>query len=89
MFLDWQCPFEDFVLPPSAKENLLQISVKEQGLFQKKDSASVGCLRKIYLKDPATAQRALHAIEDAQSQRHQQNLVKQSSLKLLRPQVPT
>ncbi|XP_033612139.1 vacuolar protein sorting-associated protein 13C, partial [Fukomys damarensis] len=87
MFIDWQCPFEDFVLPPSVKENLLQISVKEQGLFQKKDGASPGCLRKIYLKDNTTAQRAFCAIENAQSRRHQQKLMKQSSVKLLRSQV--
>ncbi|KAM6149514.1 intermembrane lipid transfer protein VPS13C isoform 2-T2 [Erethizon dorsatum] len=88
MFLDWQCPFEDFVLPPTVNANLLQISVKEQGLFQKKDGASPGCLRKIYLKDNATAQRAFRAIEDAQSRRHQQKLMQQSSVKLLRSQVP-
>uniref|UniRef100_A0A8C2YMD7 Vacuolar protein sorting 13 homolog C n=1 Tax=Chinchilla lanigera TaxID=34839 RepID=A0A8C2YMD7_CHILA len=89
VFLEWQHPFEDFVLPPTVNENLLQISVKEQGLFQKKDDASPGCLRKIYLKDNATAQRALRAIEDVQSRRHQQNLMKRASVRLLRSQVPS
>uniref|UniRef100_A0A2K6GHK6 Vacuolar protein sorting 13 homolog C n=1 Tax=Propithecus coquereli TaxID=379532 RepID=A0A2K6GHK6_PROCO len=89
MSIDWQYPFEDFVCPPSVNENVLKISVKEQGLFHKKDSASQGCLRKIYLKDTTTAERAYHAIEDAQSTRHQQKLMKQSSLRLLRPQIPS
>ncbi|XP_062947628.1 intermembrane lipid transfer protein VPS13C isoform X2 [Cynocephalus volans] len=89
MSVDWQCPFEDFVFPPSVSENLLKISVKEQSLFHKKDSANPGYLRKIYLKDTITAQRVYNAIEDAQSARHQQKLMKQSSLKLLRPQIPS
>ncbi|XP_006979356.1 intermembrane lipid transfer protein VPS13C isoform X1 [Peromyscus maniculatus bairdii] len=89
MSVDWQCLFEDFVCPPGVSENLLKISVKEQGLFHKKDSASLGCLRKIYLKDSITAKRAFDAIESAQSSRHQQKLMKQPSLRLLRPQVPS
>ncbi|XP_040348798.1 intermembrane lipid transfer protein VPS13C isoform X2 [Herpailurus yagouaroundi] len=87
MSIDWQCPFEDFVSPPSVHGNLLKISVKEQSLFHKKDSASHGC-RHIYLQDNATAERVCNAIGDAQSMRHQQKLMKQSSLKLLRPQTP-
>ncbi|CAO2634463.1 Intermembrane lipid transfer protein VPS13C [Lemmus lemmus] len=85
MSVDWQCLFEDFVCPPGVSENLLKISVKEQGLFHKKDSANQGCLRKIYLKDSITAKRALDALESAQSSRHQQKLMKQPSLRLLRP----
>ncbi|VFV25882.1 vacuolar protein sorting-associated [Lynx pardinus] len=87
MSIDWQCPFEDFVSPPSVHGNLLKISVKEQSLFHKRDSASHGC-RHIYLQDNATAERVCNAIGDAQSMRHQQKLMKQSSLKLLRPQTP-
>lgn len=87
MSVDWQCLFEDFVCPPGVSENLLKISVKEQGLFHKKDSANLGFLRKIYLKDPMTAKRAFDAIESAQSARHQEKLKRQSSVKLLRPQV--
>ncbi|GAB1294390.1 Vacuolar protein sorting-associated protein 13C [Apodemus speciosus] len=89
MSVDWQCLFEDFVCPPGVSENLLKISVKEQGLFHKKDSANLGYLRKIYLKDPITAKRAFDAIETAQSARQQQKLRRQSSVKLLRPQVPS
>ncbi|XP_066130845.1 intermembrane lipid transfer protein VPS13C isoform X1 [Saccopteryx bilineata] len=88
MSTDWQYPFEDFVFPPSVSGNLLNISVKEQGLFHKKDSANQAYLRKICLQDTTIAERACHAIEDAQSVRHQQKLRKQSSLQLLRPQVP-
>ncbi|KAG8507019.1 Vacuolar protein sorting-associated protein 13C, partial [Galemys pyrenaicus] len=88
MSTDWQCLFEDFICPPSVSENLLKISVKEQGLFLKKDSANQGYIRKIYLHDATTAEKAYHAIEDAQSLRYQQKLMKQSSLKLLRPQKP-
>ncbi|XP_077935392.1 intermembrane lipid transfer protein VPS13C isoform X2 [Halichoerus grypus] len=87
MSIDWQCPFEDFVLPPSVHGNLLKISVKEQGLFHKKDSASHGC-RNIYLRDTTTAEKVYNAIDDARSMRHQQKLMKQSSRKLLRPQIP-
>uniref|UniRef100_A0A2K6JWX2 Vacuolar protein sorting 13 homolog C n=1 Tax=Rhinopithecus bieti TaxID=61621 RepID=A0A2K6JWX2_RHIBE len=89
MSVDWQCPFEDFVFPPSVSENVLKISVKEQGLFHKKDSANQGCVRNVYLKDTTTAERACNAIEDAQSTRQQQKLMKQSSVRLLRPQVPS
>ncbi|XP_007638289.1 vacuolar protein sorting-associated protein 13C isoform X1 [Cricetulus griseus] len=89
MSVDWQCLFEDFVCPPEVSENLLKISVKEQGLFHKKDSANLGCLRKIYLKDSITAKRAFDAIESAQSSRYQQKLMKQPSLRLHRPQVPS
>nr|KAF6488380.1 vacuolar protein sorting 13-like protein C [Rousettus aegyptiacus] len=88
MSIDWQCPFEDFVSPPSVNGNLLNISVKDQSLFHKKDSANQAFLRKIYLQNATTAERARRAIEDAQSMRHQQKLMKQSSLKLLRPQMP-
>uniref|UniRef100_A0A452VIU7 Vacuolar protein sorting 13 homolog C n=1 Tax=Ursus maritimus TaxID=29073 RepID=A0A452VIU7_URSMA len=87
MSIDWQCPFEDFVFPPSVHGNLLKIPVKEQGLFHKKDSASYG-YRNVYLRDTATAERVCNAIDDAQSVRRQQTLMKQSSLKLLRPQMP-
>ncbi|XP_006831641.1 PREDICTED: vacuolar protein sorting-associated protein 13C isoform X1 [Chrysochloris asiatica] len=89
MSIDWQCPFEDFVFPPSIDENLLKISVKDQSLFHKRDSTSQGYLRKIYLQDATTARRVYNAIEDAQSTRHQQKLVKQPSLRLLRPQLPS
>ncbi|KAL6050206.1 hypothetical protein STEG23_015214, partial [Scotinomys teguina] len=89
MSVDWQCLFEDFVCPPGVSENLLKISVKEQGLFHKKDSGNQGCLRKIYLKDSVTAKRAFDAIESAQTSRHQQKLMKQPSLRLLRPQLPS
>ncbi|KAM8783626.1 intermembrane lipid transfer protein VPS13C isoform 3-T3 [Rhynchonycteris naso] len=88
MSTEWQYPFEDFVFPPCVSGNLLNISVKEQGLFHKKDSANQAYLRKICLQDTSTAERACHAIEDAQSVRHQQKLRKQSSLQLLRPQIP-
>ncbi|XP_077737458.1 intermembrane lipid transfer protein VPS13C isoform X2 [Canis aureus] len=87
MSIDWQCPFEDFVFPPSVHGNMLKIPVKEQGLFHKKDSAGYG-YRSIYLQDAATAEKAYNAIDDAQSMRQQQKLKKQSSLKLLRPQIP-
>ncbi|XP_012584133.1 PREDICTED: vacuolar protein sorting-associated protein 13C-like [Condylura cristata] len=88
MSTDWQCPFEDFICPPTVSENLLKISIKEQGMFLKKDSANQGYIRKIYLHDATTAEKAYHAIEDAQSLRHQQRLMKHSSLKLLKPQIP-
>ncbi|KAM9090694.1 intermembrane lipid transfer protein VPS13C isoform 3-T3 [Megaptera novaeangliae] len=87
--VDWQYPFEDFVQSPIVDGNLLKISVEKQGLFQKRDSASQGYVQKIYLKDVTTAERACCAIEDARSMRYQQKLMKQSSLKLLRPQIPS
>lgn len=87
MSVDWQYPFEDFVQSPTVDGNLLKISVERQGLFQKKDSASQGYIQKIYLRDTATAERACRAIEEGQSMRHQQKLMKQSSLRILRPKV--
>ena len=32
MSTDWQCPFEDFVFPPSVTRNVLNISVKVRKL---------------------------------------------------------
>ncbi|XP_037689727.1 vacuolar protein sorting-associated protein 13C isoform X2 [Choloepus didactylus] len=87
MSIDWQCQFEDFVFPPNVSENLLKISVKDQVLFRK-DSNNRGYVRKVYLQDTTTAE-ACKAIENAWSMSHQQKLVKQSSLKLLRPQIPS
>lgn len=88
MSIDWQYSFEDFVLPPTVSENLLNISVKDQSLFHKKHSANEGYLQKIYLQDTTTAERARRAIEDAQSTRYQQTLMKRSSRKRLGPQMP-
>ncbi|KAM9713499.1 intermembrane lipid transfer protein VPS13C isoform 1-T1 [Dama dama] len=87
MSIDWQYLFEDFVQSPTVDGNLLKISVEKQGLFQKKDSASQGYIQKIYLQDTTTAERACRAIEEGQSVRHQQKLMKQSSLRILRPRV--
>ncbi|KAF4017408.1 hypothetical protein G4228_008862 [Cervus hanglu yarkandensis] len=87
MSIDWQYLFEDFVQSPTVNGNLLKISVEKQGLFQKKDSANQGYIQKIYLQDTTTAERACRAIEEGQSMRHQQKLMKQSSLRILRPQV--
>ncbi|XP_051829756.1 LOW QUALITY PROTEIN: intermembrane lipid transfer protein VPS13C [Antechinus flavipes] len=84
MSVEWQHPFEDFVLPPSVDKNLLKISVKDHGLFHKKDNVNQVCLRKVYLQNPTIAMRACNAIDNAQSTRHQQKLVKQSSLKLVK-----
>uniref|UniRef100_A0A452SGE8 Vacuolar protein sorting 13 homolog C n=1 Tax=Ursus americanus TaxID=9643 RepID=A0A452SGE8_URSAM len=69
MSIDWQCPFEDFVFPPSVHGNLLKIPSQH---FVKRVETS----------------RVCNAIDDAQSVRRQQTLMKQSSLKLLRPQMP-
>ncbi|XP_058914527.1 intermembrane lipid transfer protein VPS13C isoform X3 [Kogia breviceps] len=87
--IDWQYPFEDFVQSPIVDGNLLKISVEKQGLFQKRDSANQDYVQKIYLQDITTAERACRAVEDAWSMRHQQKLMKQSSLKFLRPQIPS
>ncbi|XP_027707786.1 vacuolar protein sorting-associated protein 13C [Vombatus ursinus] len=81
---EWQHPFEDFVSPPTVDENLLKISVKDHGLFCKKDNVNQACVRKVYLQDPTIAMRACNAIDDARSTRQQQKLVKQSSLKVVR-----
>ncbi|KAM5242082.1 intermembrane lipid transfer protein VPS13C isoform 2-T2 [Hipposideros larvatus] len=88
MSIDWQYSFEDFVLPPTVSGNLLNISVKDQSLFHKKHSANEGYLQKIYLQDTTTAERACRAIEDAQSMQYQQTLMKRSSRKRLRPEMP-
>ncbi|EHH63124.1 Vacuolar protein sorting-associated protein 13C [Macaca fascicularis] len=97
MCVDWQCPFEDFVFPPSVSENVLKISVKEQGLFHKKDSASQGCVRKVYLKDTTTAEVQFYAttqmgqtLEETSLQTQNEifiniNIVKQRTLTTLPP----
>uniref|UniRef100_A0A6I8N041 Vacuolar protein sorting 13 homolog C n=2 Tax=Ornithorhynchus anatinus TaxID=9258 RepID=A0A6I8N041_ORNAN len=87
MSVDWQCLFEDFIRPPAVESNLLKITIKDQGLFHKKDGVSHGSLKKICLQDENTAKRACCAIDDAQTTRQQQKLVKQASLKCIRQQM--
>uniref|UniRef100_A0A452VIX7 Vacuolar protein sorting 13 homolog C n=1 Tax=Ursus maritimus TaxID=29073 RepID=A0A452VIX7_URSMA len=88
MSIDWQCPFEDFVFPPSVHGNLLKIPVKPQLLLlclsPPREPVLVFAIDSKY----SILQRVCNAIDDAQSVRRQQTLMKQSSLKLLRPQMP-
>ncbi|XP_061451865.1 intermembrane lipid transfer protein VPS13C isoform X2 [Rhineura floridana] len=88
---DWDYLFEDFTQPPIVDENVLHIFVKDQGLltFHKRESSGQELVKKIQLKNAASAQRICHAIDEAQATRHQQKLVKQASLKLSRPQTPS
>uniref|UniRef100_A0A452VIQ5 Vacuolar protein sorting 13 homolog C n=1 Tax=Ursus maritimus TaxID=29073 RepID=A0A452VIQ5_URSMA len=95
MSIDWQCPFEDFVFPPSVHGNLLKIPVKVRKheshpqllllcLSPPREPVLVFAIDSKY----SILQRVCNAIDDAQSVRRQQTLMKQSSLKLLRPQMP-
>ncbi|XP_042328008.1 LOW QUALITY PROTEIN: vacuolar protein sorting-associated protein 13C [Sceloporus undulatus] len=82
---DWDYLYEEFTRPPSVTENILNVFVKDQGLFQKRESSGQESVRKIKLADAASAKRICQAIDEAQASRLQQKLVKQASLKLSRP----
>ncbi|XP_077774951.1 intermembrane lipid transfer protein VPS13C isoform X2 [Podarcis muralis] len=88
---DWDYSYEDFTRPPVVDENTLQIFVKDQGLltFHKRENSGQESVKKIQLKNSASARRICHAIDEAQATRHQQKLVKQASLRLSRPQEPS
>lgn len=85
---DWDYLYEDFTHPPTVEGNVLQIFVKDLGLlkFHKKDSSGQEMVRKIKFRDADSAKCILQAIEEAQSTRQQQKLVKQASMKLSRSQ---
>ncbi|KAJ6664322.1 hypothetical protein lerEdw1_008541 [Lerista edwardsae] len=85
---DWDYLYEDFTRPPTVDGNVLQIFVKDHGLlkFHKKDGSGQELVRKIEFRDANSAKWICHAIEEAQSTRHQQKLVKQASMKLSRSQ---
>uniref|UniRef100_A0A8D0HE95 Vacuolar protein sorting 13 homolog C n=1 Tax=Sphenodon punctatus TaxID=8508 RepID=A0A8D0HE95_SPHPU len=52
---DWDYLFEDFTRPPTTEENILKIFVKGLLKFHKKEGAIQECLRKVPVKDSATA----------------------------------
>ncbi|KAJ7311290.1 hypothetical protein JRQ81_006906 [Phrynocephalus forsythii] len=86
---DWDYFYEDFTRPAAADENVLQIFVKDQGLLAFQKNGGQEAVRKIKLRDAASARRTCHAIEEAQVSRQQQKLVKQASLNLSRSSAPS
>ncbi|XP_029431385.1 vacuolar protein sorting-associated protein 13C isoform X2 [Rhinatrema bivittatum] len=83
---DWDYLFEDFMQPPSVEESTLKLCVKDHGplVFQKKDSANQGYLKKVQLQDSCTAKMMCNAIDEAQLTRQQQKLVKQKSVRFIK-----
>nr|XP_060611950.1 intermembrane lipid transfer protein VPS13C [Anolis sagrei ordinatus] len=81
---DWDYSYEDFTRPPAVTNNVLHVYVKDQGLFQKRESSRQESVKNIKFADAASAKRVCQAIDEAQASRHQQKLVKQASLRLSR-----
>ncbi|XP_030044282.1 intermembrane lipid transfer protein VPS13C [Microcaecilia unicolor] len=83
---DWDYLLEDFIRPPSVEESTLNLYVKDHGplVFQKKESAGQGYLKKVHLQSANTAKMVCNAIDDAQSLRQQQKLVKQKSVRFIK-----
>nr|XP_033776023.1 vacuolar protein sorting-associated protein 13C isoform X2 [Geotrypetes seraphini] len=83
---DWDYLLEDFVRPPSVEKSILNLYVKNHGplVFQKKESAGQGYLKKIQLQNTDAAKMVCNAIDVAQSKRQQQKLVKQKSLRFIK-----
>ncbi|XP_069723155.1 intermembrane lipid transfer protein VPS13C isoform X2 [Phaenicophaeus curvirostris] len=86
---EWDYLFEDFTRSPSHEANVLKLTVLEQRMFQRKDSAGHECVKAVKLQDEAAARRICRAIQEAQATRRQQKLVKQASLQLKKPQTPS
>ncbi|XP_067327336.1 intermembrane lipid transfer protein VPS13C isoform X1 [Anolis sagrei] len=81
---DWDYSYEDFTRPPAVTNNVLHVYVKDQGLFQKRESSRQESVKNIKFANAASAKRVCQAIDEAQASRHQQKLVKQASLRLSR-----
>ncbi|XP_021263276.1 vacuolar protein sorting-associated protein 13C [Numida meleagris] len=84
---EWDYLFEDFIRWPTCEGNVLKLTVSDQGMFQRKDSVGHECVKAVQLQDEATARSVCVAIEEAWATRKQQNLVKQASLRLKKPQM--
>ncbi|XP_075288131.1 intermembrane lipid transfer protein VPS13C isoform X2 [Opisthocomus hoazin] len=84
---EWDYLFEDFTRCPSYEANVLKITVLDQKMFQRKDSAGHECVKIVQLQDETAARRICCAIQEAQATRRQQKLVKQASLQLKKPQT--
>lgn len=83
---EWDYLFEEFTRYPSYEANILKITVlQDQKMFQRKDSTGHECVKTVQLWDEATARRVCCAIQEAQTTRKQQKLVKRASLQLRKP----
>ncbi|NWX64348.1 VP13C protein, partial [Promerops cafer] len=79
---EWDYLFEEFTRYPSYEANILRITVLDQKMFQRKDSTGHECVKTVQLQDEATARRICCAIQEAQTTRKQEKLVKRASLQL-------
>ncbi|NXA90416.1 VP13C protein, partial [Melanocharis versteri] len=82
---EWDYLFEELTRYPSYEANILKITVLDQKVFQRKDSTGHECVKTVQLQDEATARRVCCAIQEAQTTRKQQKLVKRVSLQLRKP----
>ncbi|XP_068131864.1 intermembrane lipid transfer protein VPS13C isoform X2 [Hyperolius riggenbachi] len=81
--VDWDFLYEDFLSPPIVDDNVLTLSVKDQGLFQKKENASK-IQKRIALQSNASAKEILKALDEARSTHQQQTLVRQKSERFIK-----
>uniref|UniRef100_A0A803T771 Vacuolar protein sorting 13 homolog C n=1 Tax=Anolis carolinensis TaxID=28377 RepID=A0A803T771_ANOCA len=52
---DWDYSYEDFTRPPAVSNNVLHVYVKDQGLFQKRESSGQESVKNIKFSDAASA----------------------------------
>ncbi|NXH49725.1 VP13C protein, partial [Dicaeum eximium] len=79
---EWDYLFEEFTRYPSYEANILKICVLDQKIFQRRDSMGHECVKTVQLRDEATARGVCCAIQEAQTTRKQEKLVKRASLQL-------
>ncbi|XP_067829405.1 intermembrane lipid transfer protein VPS13C isoform X2 [Heptranchias perlo] len=84
---DWNYTFEEFTQPPTLEGSVLSLYIKDQSIvgFSCPKSGTESFVRKVHLQEENMAQRMISALEDAQTARTQQQLVKRKSLRFSKP----
>uniref|UniRef100_UPI00398F8396 intermembrane lipid transfer protein VPS13C isoform X2 n=1 Tax=Pristiophorus japonicus TaxID=55135 RepID=UPI00398F8396 len=84
---DWNYSFEEFLHPPVLEGCVLNLYIKDQSIigFSSPKAGSEGFVRKVTLQNEDMAKRIIGALEEAQTARQQQKLVKCKSLRFSKP----
>ncbi|XP_063305458.1 intermembrane lipid transfer protein VPS13C isoform X2 [Pelobates fuscus] len=82
--IDWDYAFEEFVYPPTVDENVLNLTVKDHSIFQKKSHTSQEILKRIPLQNQTMAKKVLSVIDEARVSWRQQTLVRKPSERFIK-----
>ncbi|CAH2273272.1 Hypothetical predicted protein [Pelobates cultripes] len=82
--IDWDYAFEEFVYPPTVDENVLNLTVKDHSIFQKKSQTSQEILKRIPLQNQTMAKKVLSVIDEARVSWRQQTLVRKPSERFIK-----